>query len=62
MAKHFTIHRPSSPGYELTIVGRTGQKQVNLAEIKGKDGHFTNEGQYRRAIEKAVKEGKVATE
>ncbi len=54
--KHFTIQRPGQPGYERTVVGRDGQTHVMPADQPGKDGHFTNEGPYRRAIEQAVAE------
>ncbi len=41
---------------ERTVVGKDGQTHVMEAEEKGKDGHFTDEGQYRRAIEQAAAE------
>ena len=41
--------------YELTVVGRTGQKHVHQTNKKGKDGHFTSEGQYRRTIDRFVR-------
>ena len=61
MAKkyHFTIRRPDGR-LERTVVGRDGQTQVISAEKQGKDGHFTDEGQYRHAIEQAVAENKRA--
>lgn len=52
----FTIARGKRR--ERTIVGKDGQKHVLPATEKGKDGHFTDEGRYRRAIEKAVDENK----
>lgn len=53
--REFTIQRGGR--LERTIVGRTGRKHVEEAATKhGKDGHFTDEGQYRRAIERAVAE------
>lgn len=52
--REFTIQR--SGRLERTIVGVDGQTHVLLATQHGKDGHFTDEGQYRRAIERAVTE------
>ena len=52
----FTIDRGGR--LERTIVGKDGQTHVPPTTEKGKDGHFTDEGQYRRAIEKAVDENK----
>ena len=55
MAKHFTIDRKRPDGkFERTVVGIDGAIQpVTTVAAKGKDGHFTNEGKYRRAIENA---------
>lgn len=39
---------------ERTVVGIDGQTHVMAGTKPGKDGHFTDEGQYRRAIEQAV--------
>lgn len=36
--------------------GIDGQKHVTEADRQGRDGHFTDEGQYRRAIDQAVAE------
>ena len=55
--REFTILRPDGR-LERTIVGRTGLKHVEDADKQGKHGHFTDEGQYRRAIEKAVAKNK----
>lgn len=55
--RHFSILRPDGRT-EGTIVGRTGQKHPADPTKQGKDGHFTDEGQYRRAIEQAVDENK----
>ena len=52
--REFTIQRGGR--LERTIVGVDGQTHVLLATQQGKDGHFTHEGQYRRAIERAVAE------
>ena len=54
--REFTIDRGGR--LERTIVGKDGQKHVRAATEKGKSRHFTDEGQYRRAIEKAVDENK----
>ena len=54
--REFTINR--SGRLERTIVGVDGQTHVLEATEHGKDGHFNNEGQYRRAIEQAVAENK----
>ncbi len=50
----FTIQRGGR--MERTVVGVDGQPHVMDTDKKGKDGHFTNEGEYRRAIERAVAE------
>ena len=55
--RRFTIIRPDGR-LERTIVGVDGQTHVLEATEHGKDGHFTDEGQYRRAIEHAVAENK----
>ena len=52
--KDFTIQRPGQNRYERTVVGRDGQTHVMPSDRTGRDGHFTEEGQYRRAIEQAV--------
>ena len=52
--RDFTIQRRGQTGYERTIVGRDGQTHVMRADNRGRDGHFAEEGQYRRAIERAV--------
>lgn len=51
--REFTILRLDGR-LERTIVGVDGQTHVLPATKQGKDGHFTDEGQYRRAIEHAV--------
>ena len=65
MAKTYrsTIHRllttrVGEPPYELTTAGRNGLVHTHRSEKKGKDGHFTKEGEYRRAIEEAVRKNK----
>ena len=50
--KDFTIQRGNR--MERTVVGKDGHIHHPPAEKQGKDGHFTDEGQYRRAIEQAV--------
>ena len=52
--KDFTIQRGGR--MERTVVGKDGHIHHPPAEKQGKDGHFTDEGQYRRAIERAVAE------
>ena len=42
--------------YELTVIGITGQTHLYDTDNKGRDGHFTDEGSYRRAIEKWVEQ------
>ena len=54
--RYFTIARKGRASYELTVVGKDGRVHKLDRDKKGKDGHFTDEGQYRRAIEKAQKE------
>ena len=58
--KDFTIRRKGQDQYELTVVGRDGQPHVMKTDKKGKDGHFTDEGKYRRAIEQAGKQNSRA--
>ena len=55
-ARRFTINRDGR--VERTVVGRTGQTHMDEVsnDTRGADGHFTDEGQYRRAIERAVRE------
>ena len=50
----FTIRRNQSKSYECTVVGIDGQPHVFPSDKPGKDGNFTDEGRYRRAIEQAV--------
>ena len=54
----FTIDRRdgsrSGGRYELTTVGRNGQTNTHRTDNEGRDGHFTDERQYRRAIDRAV--------
>ena len=50
--KDFTIQRGNR--MERTVVGKDGHIHHPPAKEQGKDGHFTDEGQYRRAIEQAV--------
>ena len=62
----FTIERSDGRGFERTIVGKDGKehgpyparKNKQGDEMKGRDGHFTvrQEGEYRRAIDRAVRE------
>ena len=52
--REFTLQRGDR--MERTIVGKDGQKHVMDGNRPGWDGHFTDEGQYRRAIERAVAE------
>ena len=51
----FTIQRPGEADFERTVVGRTGQRNVDRTTRKGTDGHYTHEGEYRLAIERAVR-------
>ena len=52
--KDFTIDRGRGGLYERTIVGKTGRTHRMQTDKPGKDGHFTDEGRYRRAIDQAV--------
>ena len=54
--KDFTIQRGDR--MERTVVGKDGHIHHPPAERQGKNGHFTDEGQYRRAIEQAVAENR----
>ena len=58
--RRFVIQRRN--GYELTTVGTDGQKHVNSFELgkRPKGVLFKDEGQYRRAIDKAVRAAKQA--
>ena len=52
--KRYSIDRRDH--IERTVVGVDGRKHVYEGDKKGSSGHFTDEGEYRRAIEKAVKQ------
>lgn len=52
--KDFTIQRTGRSSYERTVVGSDGQTHVMDSNREGRDRHFTDEGQYRRAIAQAV--------
>ena len=52
--REFTIQRENR--LERTVVGVDGQKHVMDATKQDKDGHYTDEGRYRRTIEAAVAE------
>ena len=62
--REFTIDRGDGRGFERTVVGITGiehgpyaaRKNARGEDLEGRDGHFTDEGEYRRAIERAVSE------
>ena len=49
--RDFTIRRGSR-----LVVGIDGQTHVMDTDREGKDGHFTDEGQYRRTIKQVVAE------
>lgn len=52
--RDFTMQRDNR--LERTVVGIDGQIHHLNPNGHGRDGHFTDEGQYRRAIEDAVRE------
>ena len=54
--RRFTIDRNGR--VERTVVGRTGRTHVYevASDARGGGGHFTDKGEYRRAIERAVRE------
>ena len=52
--RDYTIQRGGR--MERTVVGKDGHIHHPPAVRQGRDGHFTNEGEYRRAIERAVAE------
>ena len=62
--REFTIDRGNGRGFERMIVGIDGKEQGPYParknkrgeEMKGRDGHFIRDGDYRRAIGGAVKE------
>ena len=58
--RDYTIQRRGQNGYERTVVGRDGQTHVMSADRRGRDGQFTDEGRYRRAIEQAVAQNRRA--
>lgn len=51
--RDYTIQRGQV--IERTVVGVDGQTHVMPGNRPGRDGHFTSEGPYRRAIEAAVR-------
>ena len=55
--RDFTIQRPDGR-IERTVVGIDGQTHNPEPVGEGRDGHFTDEGEYRRAIEQAVAENR----
>lgn len=54
--RYFTIQRGNR--MEQTVVGIDGQTHVMDGNGQGRDGHFTDEGEYRRAIEQAAAENR----
>ena len=54
--RDYTIQRGGR--MERTVVGKDGHIHPPTAEKQRKDAHFTDEGQYRRAIEQAVAENR----
>ena len=56
--KDFTIQRRGHNQYERTVVGKDGQTHVMPTDREGRNGHFTDEGQYRRAIKQAVSQNR----
>ena len=52
--RDFTIQRGGR--MERTVVGKDGQRHVMDGNKQGRDGHFADEGEYRRAIDNAVAE------
>lgn len=56
--RDFTIRRRGQNQYERTVVGRDGQTHVMQTDREGRNGHFTDEGRYRRAIEQAVSQNR----
>lgn len=52
--KNFTMQRGDR--MERTVVSIDGQTHVMDGQRRGRDDHFTDEGAYRRAIERAVRE------
>ena len=52
--RDFTMQRGDR--LERTVVGIDGHLHRPEPNGHGRDGHFTDEGQYRRAIEDAVRE------
>ena len=52
--KDFTMQRGDR--MERTVVGIDGHTHVMEGQRQGRDGHFTDEGAYRRAIERALRE------
>ena len=54
--KDFTVQRGNR--LERTVVGKDGQTHHPPALKHGRHRHFTDEGQYRRAIEQAVAENR----
>ena len=40
----------------MTIVGSTGRVMTGRTNVPGRDGHFTDAGEYRRAIAAAIRQ------
>lgn len=55
LKRYVTIERGVG-SYELTVIGTTGQTHIYDTNRKGRDGHFTDEGPYRRAVERWIDE------
>lgn len=61
--REFTIDRGDGRGFERTVVGKDGKKNgpyparknARGEDMEGRDGHFTDNGEYYRAIDEAVK-------
>ena len=58
--RDFTIQRRGHNHFERTVVGKDGQTHVMQSDREGKNGHFIDEGRYRRAIEQAVAQNRRA--
>ena len=58
--RDFTIQRRGQNQYERTVVGKDGRTHVMQSDREGRNGHFTDEGRYRRAIGQVVAQNRRA--
>lgn len=42
--------------WEMTVMGSIGRVMTGHTNVPGRDGHFTDAGEYRRAIAAAIRQ------